>query len=79
MFALVGGAEASITTTFACFDGLSTTEDPVRVSIPLASDKDRNGFCYGWSSHGSRNLEHAEKREQTILAEIVGYGNTCDA
>ncbi|MGT2888157.1 beta-ketoacyl-ACP synthase II [Streptococcus didelphis] len=80
---LVGGAEASITpfaiSGFQSLTALSTTEDPSRSSIPF--DKDRNGFIMGEGSGMLvlESLEHAQKRGARILAEIVGYGNTCDA
>ncbi|MFL4425454.1 beta-ketoacyl-ACP synthase II [Streptococcus uberis] len=80
---IVGGAEAAITkfaiAGFQSLTALSTTEDPTRASIPF--DKDRNGFIMGEGSGMLvlESLEHAQKREATILAEIVGYGNTCDA
>ncbi|HIC0808655.1 TPA: beta-ketoacyl-ACP synthase II [Streptococcus agalactiae] len=80
---VVGGAEAAITkfaiAGFQSLTALSTTEDPSRASIPF--DKDRNGFIMGEGSGMLvlESLEHAEKRGATILAEVVGYGNTCDA
>lgn len=80
---IVGGAEAAITkfaiAGFQSLTALSTTEDPTRASIPF--DKDRNGFIMGEGSGMLvlESLEYAQKRGATILAEIVGYGNTCDA
>lgn len=80
---VVGGAEASITpfaiSGFQSLTALSTTEDPSRSSIPF--DKDRNGFIMGEGSGMLvlETLEHAQARGANILAELVGYGNTCDA
>lgn len=80
---LAGGSESTINEIgiggFNALTALSTTEDPTRASIPF--DKDRNGFVMGEGAAVLvvESLEHAQKRGATILAEIVGYGNTCDA
>ncbi|CAM2942357.1 3-oxoacyl-ACP synthase [Streptococcus acidominimus] len=80
---LAGGSESAINEIgiggFNALTALSTTEDPECSAIPF--DKDRNGFVMGEGSGVLvvENLEHAQKRGATILAEIVGYGNTCDA
>lgn len=80
---LAGGSESTINEIgiggFNALTALSTTEDPARSAIPF--DKDRNGFVMGEGSGilVVESLEHAQKRGATILAEIVGYGNTCDA
>ncbi|MFU2194004.1 beta-ketoacyl-ACP synthase II [Streptococcus pluranimalium] len=80
---LAGGSESTINEIgiggFNALTALSTTEDPKRSAIPF--DKDRNGFVMGEGAGVLvvESLEHAQKRGATILAEVVGYGNTCDA
>ena len=78
-----GGSEASINPlSVAGFQNcmaLTQTEDPARASIPF--DKDRSGFVIGEGAGAlvMESLEHAQARGAKILAEVVGYGSTCDA
>ena len=79
-----GGAEASITPLgvagFASAKALSfRNDDPATASRPF--DAERDGFVIGEGSGVLvlETLEHAKNRDATILAEIVGYGMTCDA
>ena len=80
---VAGGTEASITPIgvagFTALTALNTTDDPARASIPF--DKERNGFIMGEGSGivVLESLEHAQARGAKILAELVGYGATCDA
>jgi 3-oxoacyl-[acyl-carrier-protein] synthase II len=80
---IAGGAEGSITPLalagFASLTALSTSQDPLRASIPF--DKERNGFIMGEGAGIVilESLEHAEKRNAKIYAEMKGYGATCDA
>ena len=79
-----GGAESAITPLgvagFASAKALSfRNDDPFSASRPF--DRDRDGFVIGEGSGVLvlETLSHAEARGATILAEIVGYGTTCDA
>ena len=80
---LAGGAESSITPLgvagFSSLTALTTSEDINRASIPF--DKDRSGFVMGEGAGVVvlEELEHAKARGANILAEIKGYGATCDA
>jgi len=80
---IAGGAEGSITPLsvagFASLTALSKSEDPLRASIPF--DKERSGFIMGEGAGIIilESLEHAEKRNAKIYAEMKGYGSTCDA
>lgn len=80
---LAGGTEASITPLsiagFANLTALSKSTDKDRASIPF--DKERNGFVMGEGAGivVLEELEHAKRRGAAILAEVVGYGATCDA
>jgi 3-oxoacyl-[acyl-carrier-protein] synthase II len=79
-----GGAESAITPLgvagFASAKALSfRNDDPASASRPF--DRDRNGFVIGEGSGVLvlESLDQAIARGATILAEIVGYGTTCDA
>ena len=80
---VAGGTEASITPIgvagFTALTALNTTDDPKRASIPF--DKERNGFIMGEGAGVVvlESLEHAQARGAKILAEVAGYGATCDA
>ena len=80
---VAGGSDASITPIgiagFAALTALSTSEDPMRASIPF--DKERNGFVMGEGAGivVLESLEHAQARGAKIYAELGGYGATCDA
>lgn len=79
-----GGAEAAITgiamSGFTVMKALSKrNDDPERASRPF--ERDRDGFVMGEGSGilVFEELEHARARGAHIYAEVVGYGNTCDA
>lgn len=79
-----GGAESAITPLgvagFASAKALSFRNDnPATASRPF--DKERDGFVIGEGAGVLvlETLSHAESRGATILAEVVGYGTTCDA
>ena len=81
---IAGGTEASITpfamNAFANMKALSTrNNEPTKASRPFSADRD--GFVMGEGAGILilEELEHAKARGAKIYAEVIGYGETCDA
>ncbi len=82
---VAGGAESAVNRLgmagFCAARALSTgyNDRPTEASRPW--DQGRDGFVMGEGSAVLvlEELEHAKKRGANILAELVGYGRTCDA
>ena len=81
---ITGGTESCITPLglagFCSLKALSTRNDaPHKASRPF--DRERDGFIMaeGAGIIILESLEHAKKRDAQILAEVIGYGASCDA
>ena len=80
---VTGGSEAALTkiglASFCALKALTTrNDDPIHASRPF--DRDRDGFVLaeGAGIIVIEELTHALDRGAKILAEVVGYGSTCD-
>ena len=80
---IAGGSEAALLPLgiagFANAKALSRAEDPKYASLPF--NKNRGGFVMaeGAAMLVLEEYEHAVARGADIIAEVCGYGNTCDA
>jgi len=80
---IAGGSEAAVIPLgiagFANAKALSRAEDPKYASLPF--NRNRGGFVMaeGAAMLVLEEYEHAKARGVEIIAEVCGYGNTCDA
>ncbi len=81
---IAGGAEAPVTRIgLAAFDSMRAlsrrNDEPQRASRPF--DADRDGFVLAEAAGALvlESIEHAQRRDAPIFAEVVGYGATGDA
>lgn len=80
---IAGGSEAAVIPIgiagFANAKALSRSEDPKYASLPF--NRNRGGFVMaeGAAMLVLEEYEHAVARGAEIIAEVCGYGNTCDA
>ena len=81
---ITGGTESCVVSTgvggFCALKALSRRNDqPEKASRPF--DRERDGFVIaeGCGIVVLETLEHAQKRNASIIAEMAGYGMSCDA
>lgn len=80
---ITGGTEAAVIPLaiagFANAKALTRAEDPKYASLPF--NRNRGGFVLaeGAAMLVLEEYEHAVARGADIIAEVCGYGNTCDA
>ena len=80
---IAGGTEAAVNELaiggFANMKALATVDNPLEACLPF--DKRRGGFVMaeGAGILIIEEYEHAIRRGAHIIAEVSGYGNTCDA
>ena len=80
---IAGGAEAATIPLgiagFANAKALSRSEDPDYASLPFNANRGGFVMAEGAGMLVLEEYEHAKARGANIIAEICGYGNTCDA
>ncbi|MEI6631218.1 MAG: beta-ketoacyl-ACP synthase II, partial [bacterium] len=81
---ITGGTESSITYLglggFCALKALSTrNDDPKKASRPFDAQRDGFVIAEGCGVVVLESLEHAKKRNASIIAEMAGFGMSCDA
>ncbi len=80
---IAGGSEAATIPLgiagFANAKALSKAEDPKYASLPFNANRGGFVMAEGAGMLVLEEYEHAKARGAEILAEVCGYGNTCDA
>lgn len=80
---ITGGTEAAVIPMgiagFANAKALSRAEDPKYASLPFSADRGGFVMAEGAAMLVLEEYEHAVARGANIIAEVCGYGNTCDA
>lgn len=80
---IAGGSEAAVIPLgiagFANAKALSKAEDPKYASLPFSADRGGFVMAEGAAVLILEEYDHAVARGAEIIAEICGYGNTCDA